>query len=111
MPPRRTLLAAVLAAAAVAAGAPAAQATTTQVPAPDGVGVPTGSAVSGCGPASGNQAQGGNLGSEDTICTGSGSIVIGPSLGGIATVTGPVINSPGFAGLVITSSGNSAVAP
>jgi hypothetical protein len=124
MQPRRTLAAAVLAAAAVAAWTPATRASTTQTA---GLGALTpwpaaslaqpfaapagGAGGSGCGPAHGNEGQGGNGGSEDIVCAGVALVFIGPSVGGINNVIGPTIISPGFAGVVITSNGNSAVGP
>jgi hypothetical protein len=39
-------------------------------------------------------------------CLGSGLVFVGPAIGQIATVIGPTIISPGFAGTVNVSAGN-----
>jgi hypothetical protein len=126
MMPLRTPLAAVLAAAAaLAIGAPAAGASTFPayrytVPAafaqfkarPVALSTPVGlPAAASCGPQTGNEGQGRTSGVDNSVCVGSGLSFVGPSVGGIATVMGPTIISPGFAGSVIVAGGNVAIAP
>jgi hypothetical protein len=111
---RRTPLAAALAVAALAVGAPAAGASTF----PASAGLPSipaalplpGNAVGACGTVS-QEGQGRVSGNESSICQGPGLAFVGPSVGQVATVMGPTILSPGYAGAVIVTTGNVAVGP
>ena len=112
---RRTPLAAALATAALAVGAPAAGATTW--PAFSAVSsIPTGglslpaNAAGPCATIS-NEPQGSIGGTEASVCQGSGLSFVGPAVGQVATVMGPTIISPGFAGTVIVTGGNVAIGP
>ena len=111
---RRTPVAAALAVAALAVGAPAAGASTWPVSAglpsiPAALPLP-GNAAGPCGTVA-QQGQGRVSGNEASVCQGSGLSFVGPSVGQVATVMGPTILSPGYAGTVIVTTGNIAIGP
>jgi hypothetical protein len=119
MQPRRTLVVALLAVAALAAGAPGAHASPSQgtstagIPWLGGLGNPVGAAgvgMSGCGTSHGSQGQGGTGSNEHTVCGAAGPVFVGPS-SAVTNVIGPTVISPGFAGVIIVSGGNSAAGP
>jgi hypothetical protein len=119
---RTPLLAPLAAAVALAVGAPAADAATapslnyklpTSFPRLQGmpVGIPAFPAGQACGSTFGGVAEGqARTGGIDTIVCGQGLIFVGPQSSVTSTI-GPTIISANFAGTVITSSGNVAIAP
>ena len=96
MTPRRTLLAGALVAVALAVTAPSA-----------GAQVPVTTPGAGSGICAGVVANPGEIRAPDVEhqqCAVLG--FIGPAIGQIASVVGPTIISPGYAGTVIVASGN-----
>jgi hypothetical protein len=116
IPPRRSLVAALVATAPLAAGAPAATASTpVPILTPSGVpfspGVGNVGTAGACARSSGNEGQGGTGEASNQVCMGAGLTFIGPSSGQIATVIGPTIIGPAFVGALVVSAGNGAVGP
>jgi hypothetical protein len=115
MQPRRTLAAAVLLGAAMTVGAPYVSRAPlplrpgSAVAAP--VEVPGSVGWSGCGSTNGTQGQGSTGSNHNAVCGGSNVVNVGPSVGSEATVVGPTITSPTFAGQVIVGNGATAVGP
>jgi hypothetical protein len=110
---RKLLAAALCICAALAAAAPGANA---QVPFPFPAGGNVGpignnpaTALGPCSSPSGAEGQGGAGHVENQTCVGAGLSFTGPAIGQIATVIGPTIISPGFAGTVVVSAGSAAV--
>jgi hypothetical protein len=106
---RKATVAALAVAAAFAVGAPAANA---QFPIPTGSaqGIsPTGNtaiAPGNCTTPVGAEGLGGTAGTTNMSCIGAGLSFIGPSIGQVASVVGPVIIGPSFVRTAIVSAGN-----
>ncbi|HYZ27525.1 MAG TPA: hypothetical protein VE570_00600 [Thermoleophilaceae bacterium] len=71
---------------------------------------PIGAAVGPCGTATGGPDSG-LPGVSQSSCLGAGLVFNGPSVGRIATVIGPTIISPAFAGVVGVSAGSIFMGP
>src|SRR5581483_12142361 len=59
-----------------------------------------------CGDTQGGDGQGAVGGNTYEVCQGSGSVMIGPAIGQIATVRGPVVTGTANVGAVNVSAGN-----
>jgi hypothetical protein len=57
----------------------------------------------------GPTGQGGTAGTENQVCMAGGVVNVGPSVGQVATITGPTITGPAAVGSVIVSAGNVAI--
>jgi hypothetical protein len=104
---------AVLAALAVAAPVAGASAATTALPAAGGLAaggspgvgaVPFGAGNCGTATSLGVAAQGG--GNQTLVCVGAGPVFVGPSVGQIATVMGPIIIGPAVVGATGVAAGS-----
>jgi hypothetical protein len=128
MPLRKPIVAALAAAAALAVGAPSAGARTaptdhfsipaayggfegtplTDVAFPSG-GVGTAITPGPCGESRGAEGQASTGGTSNQACLGAGLSFVGPSVGQVASVTGPTIIGPVFIGTSVVSAGSAAV--